>query len=313
MDWRLKAYVQTTLSHLPVGDWLHHLLQRWAGGLRGFDRECDAKVEDWGLMTKQLQAAGAEIPGARFLEIGTGWYPTLPLCLYLGGASRVHTLDVSRKLNRRLTRAMVQRLSRHLRTISETTGVPFHTVERAHKSLLVELERSSDLEGVTEGVVAYSAPADARHTSLTESSLDVVFSNSVLEHVPPDDIRACFAEARRLLRPDGVMFHAVNCGDHYAYADSRIGQLHYLGYSDREWRRWNNRFLYQNRLRAVDFTRLAREAGFVIESDTSRPTPERLAELAQVPVDRRFSGYSPEELAVTSIDFVARSDRLDTN
>jgi SAM-dependent methyltransferase len=310
MDWRLKAYVQKALSHVPAGERLHHLLQQLAGGLRAFGRECDRKVEDWSLMTKQLQAAGVEIQDSCFLEIGTGWYPTLPLCLYLGGASRVHTLDISRKLDRRLTRAMAQRLSLHLRTISGTTGISFQALERDHEALLLALESHFDLGRVTRGVVAYLAPSDAGRTSLAESSVDVVFSNSVLEHMPPDVIRACFIEARRLLRAGGVMFHAVNCGDHYAYSDSRIGQLHYLRYSDHQWRRWNNRFLYQNRLRAVDFTRLAREVGFAIESDTSRATAQRLAELAATPVDASFSSYSAAELAVTSIDFVARKEKL---
>lgn len=98
-----------------------------------------------------------------------------------------------------------------------------------------------------------------------------------------------------------------NCGDHYAYIDRSIDQLHYLRYSDREWRRWNNAFLYQNRLRAEDFTRMARDAGFTIELDISRVTPERLAQLDATPVHAEFAGYTRDQLAITCIDFIGRN------
>src|SRR3546814_5775366 len=68
--------------------------------------------------------------------------------------------------------------------------------------------------------------------------------------LPPDVIRALYDESRRVLSPGGLMFHSVNCGDHYAYVDGRINQLNYLQYPDRAWAFWNNRLLYQNRLRA---------------------------------------------------------------
>ncbi|MGH9888950.1 MAG: class I SAM-dependent methyltransferase [bacterium] len=156
------------------------------------------------------------------------------------------------------------------------------------------------------GVIDYRAPADASRTDLPPGSLDVVFSNSVLEHVPGGVIAACFREAKRLLRPGAVVFHSVNCGDHYAYFDRSIDQLHYLQYSESAWAKWNNAFLYQNRLRAVDLTGMAKRAGFVIEIDTSRPHPDRLRQLDAIRIDPYFARYSRDQLAITSIDFVGR-------
>jgi hypothetical protein len=62
-------------------------------------------------------------------------------------------------------------------------------------------------------------------------------------------------------------------------------------------------------LRAVDFTAMAVEAGFTIEIDTSRARPERLAQLDETVVGRAFAHYTREQLAVTSVDFVARKPR----
>ena len=98
----------------------------------------------------------------------------------------------------------------------------------------------------------------------------------------------------------------MHCGDHYAHFDRSINALHYLQFSDEEWELWNNNFLYQNRLRAIEFTDLARRAGFTIEVDTSRASPERLAQLDGTTVHPAFAHYTREQLAITSIDFVAR-------
>jgi SAM-dependent methyltransferase len=143
-------------------------------------------------------------------------------------------------------------------------------------------------------------------SGLPSGAFDVVFSNHVLEHALPEALPAMFRGAWRVLRPGGAMFHSVNCGDHYAYTDRSIDQLHYLQYSEQRWARWNNPFLYQNRLRSIDFTEAARAAGFAIERDTSRATPERLAQLDQILVDPCFAGYTREQLAITSFDFIAR-------
>jgi SAM-dependent methyltransferase len=104
-----------------------------------------------------------------------------------------------------------------------------------HLRSAAALRKGASLEAATGGVVRYHAPADAASTPLPSRSIDVVFSNSVLEHVPSDVVLSCFAEARRVLRPDGVMFRSVNCGDHYAYVDRSITQVHYLQFSDEEW------------------------------------------------------------------------------
>jgi SAM-dependent methyltransferase len=306
LPWRAKALIQRFLGAVPRGVELHYLLQRIGGGLAHFDRECDVKVDDWRLMVSQLRAAKVDLATATFLEVGTGWYPTFPLCLYLAGASRVLTLDVTRHLRPEMVRRLVARLAHHVPVIARASGASEIDVEARRAALSRALGRGATLHDATWEVVDYRAPADAADTSLDAGSVDVVFSNSVLEHVTSDALHALFREAWRVLRMGGVMFHSVNCGDHYAHIDASIDQLHYLKYSEQQWARWNNAFLYQNRLRGVDFTEAAREAGFAIERDTSRANPKRLAQLERMTVDPCFAGYTREQLAITSIDFIAR-------
>ena len=310
-DWRVKGTIQKVLGVMPGGQTVHHHLQRRIGGLKSFDNECDTKVDDWRLMVEHLTAAGLSLRHATLLEMGTGWYPTFPVCLYLAGAERVVTVDLNRLLDPALTLSMVERLGAHLPLIAQVSRRDAVEVRTSHARLVDALRQGRSISAATESAIDYRAPADASRTGLSPSSIDVVFSNSVLEHVPPPVIDDCFLEAMRILRPGGMMFHSVNCGDHYAYTDPTINQLHYLAYSDQAWQFWNNAFLYQNRLRAEDFTASAQKAGFKIALDTSRPHPDRLAQLDKINVDPRFERYSRAQLAITSIDFIATKPAAD--
>lgn len=306
MHWRAKAVVQKALGHVPGGERAHYLLQRRFGGLRGFTREFDIKMDDWRLMVGHLRDAGLPVAGARLFEIGSGWYPTFPFACYLGGAQQIITVDLNRHIKAELVRDCADNLARHVSLIADACGVPENEVSRRQQQLATRLRESADVRAATDGVVVYDAPADASRTSLPAQQLDCVFSNSVLEHVLPDAVDGIYREALRILAPGGVMFHSVNCGDHYAYVDRNINQLNYLQYSDREWRRWDNAFLYQNRMRAFEFVDRAAALGFDIVLNTECAREKRLAELAQMRVHPQFAHIPPERLCVTSIDFIGR-------
>lgn len=306
MHWRIKGAVQKVLGLHPRGAVLHHRLQTRFGGLRDMRVEFATKMDDWRLMVGHLRDAGVRIEGCRMMEIGSGWYPTFPLALYLGGAGSVHSFDLNRHFRRDLLLTCAGLLGDYLNPVARETGATHNDVRRRHAALMKRLSAGCTLKDSTDGVVRYDAPADATRSGLQPRSVDVVFSNSVLEHVPRETIFAMFREAKRVLHCGGMMFHSVNCGDHYAYVDAGIGQLNYLKYSDRAWRFWDNRFLYQNRMRAHEFTAAAAQLGFDVTLDTSGPRPDRLRELASLRVHPQFRHIPPEKLCLTSVDFIAR-------
>src|SRR5262245_42942266 len=135
MDWRVKGMIQKVLGYVPEGDRIHYWLQRRGGGLADFDRECDIKVDDWGLMIGHLASAKIPIRGTRFLEMGTGWYPTFPFALFLGGAKSVDTLDLNPHLKPDRVNALVDRLERHVGRIAEMSGRPVKEVASEQKEL----------------------------------------------------------------------------------------------------------------------------------------------------------------------------------
>lgn len=303
MHWQLKGLVQKSLSYVPCGRRLNDHLQRSLGELRHFEGNVAAKVEDWKHSMRYLGDAGFSIRSGVLVEIGTGWYPAFPICFSLAGITRIATFDVVRHLDAPLTFRMVVALEAHLDSIAEVCGVRAAEVRKRHQKLL----QADDLNALLKlAEVEYHAPADARQSQLPSNSVDLVYSNSVMEHVPKDDIRDLMHESMRILRPGGLALHNVACNDHYAHMDRGISFVNYLQFSESQWRWWNNSLQYQNRLRASEFLEMAVKAGLsVIYKHTSvRPgTSDALAKFEVAPEFRRFP---PEDLATTSIDFIAR-------
>jgi len=308
MNWKIKGVAQKVLSAVPGGVWLNDLMQRTAGELRHFEDVVDSKVvDDWLVLAAHLRTMHRPAQGLVFMEIGTGWFPTLPLCYYLAGARECLTFDLNRHLNRGETLRMVRRLKKHLPVIAEAALRPLADVEAAYAALQPALQSSDAMDLLRRAGVIYHAPGDAAATSLPDASVDVAFSNSVLEHVPGPVIQAMFHEQRRILKPGGLAIHSVNCGDHYAYFDRTRNPMEYLTYSERDWSFWNNDLLYQNRLRPRDFLEMAAAAGFELPLVEFRPKQALLDKLPSLKIDPAFAVYPPEQLCCTSIDFVARS------
>lgn len=302
MNWWVKGLTQKVLSVLPGGVRVNDLLQRRYGGLRDFRRHVAGKVDDWAILASHMKELGIALAGLRYMEIGTGWLPTLPICYALSGAREVVSFDLTRHLDARLTFAMVTLLESQLSTIAEAGGRPLVEVEAAYAEL-----RGASTVGdlLRRAQIDYRAPANAAASRLPDGGVDVVFSNSVLEHVPPANIARMMRESRRVLRAGGLAIHSANCGDHYAYFDRNITAINYLTYPGRVWAFWDNWLLYQNRLRPVDFTRIAEEAGLEVVLQKTRPREDLLAALPRLRIAPEFRQYPPEELCCTSIDFVA--------
>jgi hypothetical protein len=302
MHWRIKGIVQKALSVTPGGNTVNDLLQVTLGDLRNFEANVDIKVRaDWCVLASHMAELKRPLQNLDYLEVGTGWYPTLPICYFLAGARSCRTFDIGRHLRQRWTFRMLRRLKAHLPAIAESALLPPPQVDRAYEAL----ESAASLDALLDRArISYHAPANAANTGLPDASVDVVFSNSVLEHVSPEVIAAVMKESRRVLRPDGLAVHSANCGDHYAYFDRRITAMNYLTYPERKWRFWDSSLLYQNRLRPQDFLAIAEHAGLNIVLAKSRARPELLDALRGMNVAPEFSQYPPEQLASTSIDFV---------
>jgi SAM-dependent methyltransferase len=154
--------------------------------------------------------------------------------------------------------------------------------------------------------ITYLAPRDARGTGLPAESVDFVSSTDTCEHIPEADLAEIFRESLRLLRPGGAFSCRIDLQDHYSYFDPSLSRYNFLRFSDRAWGLVNSPLHHQNRLRSPDYLRLAHEAGFELVAERpSGPSEEGLEQLRSLPLAQRFRRFTPEELGVTILSFVA--------
>ncbi len=303
MHWRVKGLIQKGLSALPGGVTVNDWLQKTVGTNRNFAGQLESKVDDWAIFLSYTDSLGIRVQGLRLMEVGTGWFPTLPICYSLVGAAHCTTYDLNRHLSDELTLRMVKGLEGLLDKIAKAGGVTVDSVRKRYDRLrtagsAAELVKLANLE--------YRSPADASQSGLPDGSVDIVFSNSVFEHVPPEAIQRILNESRRVLKPGGLSIHSVNCGDHYAYFDKSITFINYLTYSTDAWKFWDNDLLYQNRLRPSDFLAMAERAGLEVPLAFHKPRPECLAALPSLKIAPEFQHYPAVQLCASSVDFVGR-------
>jgi SAM-dependent methyltransferase len=246
VDWRTKARLQKVLSALPSGYRLNYLLQRYV--TRSLPRPEAELRQIIATAERHLAAVSAHldkpIREARFFEFGAGYDLAEPLCASTMGVTDRLLYDIR----------PIARVSVVLRTAEALRELGIDVPGSVHDPRLDEYLASSSLR--------YVAPGDARATGLAPASIDACTTTSVLEHIAPDDLISILAELRRILIPGGVCSFAIDYHDHFAGADSSIDGLHFLRYTDDEWKKWNSNLQFQNRLRHDDYVELFRSAGF---------------------------------------------------
>ena len=56
----------------------------------------------------------------------------------------------------------------------------------------------------------------------------------------------------------------IDYSDHYAHTDNKITYLNFLKFSKIEWRKYNNKYLFQNRMRHQDYRNLFLQNNFEV-------------------------------------------------
>jgi len=117
--------------------------------------------------------------------------------------------------------------------------------------------RYADGRARAQGVAAHFLQANATALPFPDQSFDVVYSSMFLHELPLKDIKAVFAEARRLLRPGGLMltFELPPNSELSAYDGFYL-----------DWDSWYNEEPFYKIFRDQDPATLCAEAGFPAEN-----------------------------------------------
>lgn len=297
--WWVKATVQGALARTPGA-------ARWSDAWRsrgGIYLEPAYALTKWPHAKRHLRAmgsrAGRAVTGQRVLEIGTGWFPVVPVGLGLHGAD-VLTVDTTAHLDPTALALTVQVLA------GLVDDGRIRVPDGPRLSALRDLAGSDRLEPAElEALGVRSAIADATDLSgLPEASgSTMLVSNNTLEHIPADVLGGIFAEFARVAAPTARMSHYIDLADHYAAGDPRIGEFHFLTLSPAAWRLANNRLGYQNRLRLPDYVRLLEQNGWAV--DRMRNTSREAAELDGLALRPPFDTMPADDVLVVKSHLVA--------
>lgn len=296
--WMLKAAIQKAISLGPASHRVNELFQRHVtGGVKLDDRFLDDRLTHLrNHLEGYREISGRPVPRST-LELGTGWFPVVPLGLYLAGADAVHTIDVAPLATADRVRATIDALVR------------LHRSGRLGEYAVARPERLFALEQLAREGEGLSGPAmlgrigvrtviaDARELPLPGGAIDLLHSNNTLEHIPPVVLAGILTEFARVAAPGSVQSHFIDMSDHFAHLDRSITIYNHLRFSDRSWRLIDNAVQPQNRLRFGDYLRMWEELGLPVTREFHRPGD--LEALAATPLHPRYRDRDPAELAVS--------------
>lgn len=167
-----------------------------------------------GILAWLLGMVKAEYPdwewrGKRALEIGTGQFMTHALGAWVIGFEEVLTVDKYRQLNPALVSAAMAQPILARRWLS-----PWVEEDDYTRRLDQLAATDYDLTRLEDLGIRYQAPLELSELVGSAAGFDLVFSYTVLEHVPESEIPGFLAAATAPLAPGGVSIHLIDLEDH---------------------------------------------------------------------------------------------------
>jgi SAM-dependent methyltransferase len=245
-------------------------------------------------------------------ELGPGDSIGIGLAALLSGADRYYAFDIVNYADVKKNVAVFDDLVRLFRARADIPGAdefpqtepyltsytfPAHilTEERLHAALdderITRIRASVVDTESPRSVVQYKVPWYDSNI-VEEASVDMVFSQAVLEHV--DELPVTYERMRRWLKPTGFMSHSIDFKAHGS-ADEWNG---HWAYSDFTWKLIKGKRPYLiNRQPHSYHLDLLNEFGFNVVCDITNELPSKMSSDDLAP---RFRHMQPEDLTTGS-------------
>jgi hypothetical protein len=129
---------------------------------------------------------------------------------------------------------------------------------------ILKLKNKGEVNNVSDLKVKYNkAPFNIKEFNPNEK-FDICISTTALEHFNISDLQYYLSDLKKVLNVNGLISSLIDYSDHYSHTDKNIDSLNFLSYSKNDWEKYNNSYLYQNRLRHQDYKKLFIDRGYKI-------------------------------------------------
>ena len=295
--WIAKAVIQKSISFLPYKHRVNYLFQKYiTKGVLLTDALMDDKLTHCSNHIKYYNKYGTKKDNFTSLEIGTGWYPIVPIGLFLAGAGEIYTIDISSLLKTSAIHQTITKLLEYYDSGKLQTYLPVIKKERL-EVLKTALTLNGEPERILESMHIHTTVGDARKMVFEDGKMDLINSNNTFEHIPGFILIDILKDFRRVLKADGVMSHQIDMSDHFAHLDKSITIYNFLQFTEGQWNGIDNSIQPQNRLRITDYRRLHEQAGFKVLEELNRPGS--IPDLKKVKLDAVYKVNSDTDNAVS--------------
>jgi Methyltransferase domain len=300
MHWKTKAFIQNIFSILPsqISYEAYYKAQRICGGLREVN-PIDG-IRDGIRIVASIEGANKSVTGKFFVEVGTGRTITIPITLWLCGASKITTVDLNPYLKTELIREELDFIRSNKSAVLDLFGDRASRQQFSGRFDRITLDSVDIRAFMKEAQIEYLAPSDARELPVCDGTIDYYISNNVFEHIPLDILRQILSEGRKKLKDDGLMVHRIDFSDHFSHSDPEISTINFLQYSEEQWHRYaGNRYMYHNRARVDEFEGIMEKAGLKIVGRKMETDQDAIRLIRSgFKLDKRFAGKTEEINAV---------------
>src|SRR5438477_10203635 len=158
-----------------------------------------------------LHLTGIDLRGKTCLEIGTGWVLSHTVGMHLLGAKKVIATDIEPVARPQTLKYSIGEAVQYLPVDILS---PFEDHEQIRRRM-ESLARISDFSFDTLRTIGieYEAPIDFAKRPLGRN-VDFIYSASVFEHVPVDDVPALLKNLVHDMSPGSHMVHCIHMEDH---------------------------------------------------------------------------------------------------
>ena len=251
INWKLKALLYKIFDALKLKK-TFYLIQKY------ITKRSKVKInkidKSWHFHSKNIEKKKI----SKILEIGAG--KSLAQNIYISynfnNSIKQTVIDINEMLDYKLFNEASEQVS--------------NLLNLKNKGVVENLDHLKQLYNIN-----YKAPMKIEKLKENENKFDMCISTTALEHFSVSDLKNYLKELKTILSGETLISSAIDYSDHYSHTDSSISPLNYLKFTELEWKKYNNSYLFQNRLRHQDYKKVFSELDFEILEAEKGPYLEK--------------------------------------